>query len=232
MPRSLLLFDIDGTLMITKGAGSRCLRRAGKIVFGESFVWGEITVGTLDPQIFEQLAEQNHIKGASDHFERFRDTYLAELEAELKRIPQDITLMPGIPSLLESLYPRAGQGGDVLLGILSGNFQKAALMKLHAAGFDLDRFPITAYAEDGDTRNDLPQVAMSKAKKLAQETVPPNRIYIIGDTPRDIECAKANGCVSVSVATGRYTADQLREAGGDFVFQTLEDPAPLLAQLG
>lgn len=229
MPRSLLLFDIDGTLMITKGAGSRCLHRAGRAVFGEGFQWKPITVGTLDHQIFSELALHNRIGNADVHFKRFRDTYLAELEYELAGIPDDITLMPGVPELLESLYPRTGRDGDLILGILTGNFEAASRMKLSAAGFDLTRFPITAFAEDGETRDDLPRVAMAQARECLGEPVPPERVYIIGDTPRDIACARACGCVAVAVATGRYTADQLH--GADLVFNTLEDPAPLLKRL-
>lgn len=232
MARSLLLFDIDGTLMITKGAGSRCLNRAGRIVFGEAFAWADITVGTLDPQIFTELAAYNGIGEPAPYYERFRDAYLAELEAELKRFPKDITRMPGITALLDTLYPRTGADGDILLGILTGNFRAAAVMKLQAAGFDLERFPVTAFAEDGRTRNDLPKTAMTKARSVARAAIPPEQVYIIGDTPRDIECARANGCVPVSVATGRYTMDQLRAAGGEMIFRTLEDPAPLLALLG
>ena len=227
MPRSLILFDIDGTLMITKGAGSRCLRRAGRRVFGDSFTWTDITVGTLDPQIFAQLAKHNGIRNTADHFTRFRDTYLAELKAELARVPEDVTIMPGVLVLLEQLYPRAGESGDVTLGILTGNFRAAATMKLAAAGFDLSHFPITAFAEDGQTRNDLPAVAMGKALKQLSESIPPERVFIVGDTPRDIECAHANGCIAIAVATGRYTTDQLRGAGGDLVLDSLADPLPL-----
>ena len=227
MPRSLLLFDIDGTLMITKGAGSRCLRRAGRKVFGDGFAWTDITVGTLDPQIFAQLAEHNGIGNAADHFTRFRDTYLAELQAELARVPEDITVMPGVSALLEQLYPRTGEGGDVTLGILTGNFRAAATMKLTAAGFNLSRFPVTAFAEDGQTRNDLPAVAMGKACEQLGEPISPERVFIVGDTPRDIECAHANSCIAIAIATGRYTTDQLRGAGGDLVLDSLAAPSPL-----
>lgn len=231
MPRSLLLFDIDGTLMITKGAGSRCLQRAGEIVFGAGFTWGDITVGTLDPQIFEQLAAHNSICNAGDYLERFRDTYLSELEAELKRIPEDITLMPGVLKLLEALYPRTHRDGDITLGILTGNFEAAATLKLQAAGLDLKMFPVAAYAEDGESRNDLPRVAIARAEAIHRESIPPERVYIIGDTPRDIECARANGCVPISVATGRFTVPQLRAAGGDLVMESLADHARIFALL-
>ncbi|XAM01271.1 HAD hydrolase-like protein [Phycisphaeraceae bacterium D3-23] len=228
MARSLLLFDIDGTLMITKGAGSRCLHRAGRRVFGESFEWTDITVGTLDPQIFAQLAQHNGIGDSGEHLERFRDTYLAELEAELGRIGDDITRMPGIPALLDTLHARTGDDGDLTLGLLTGNFIRAAHLKLNAAGFDLARFPVTAFAEDGSERNDLPRIAMERARAHTGEAVDPGRVYIIGDTPRDVACAHANGCVAVAVATGRYSVEQLHEAGGDLVLDSLADPEPLL----
>lgn len=231
MARSLVLFDIDGTLMITKGAGSRCLRRAGRAVFGDGFEWTEVTVGTLDPQIFAQLAEHNGIGDAAEHFTAFRDTYLDELERELERVRGDVMLMPGIAALLDRLAPQTGDGGGLVLGLLTGNFERAARIKLAAAGLDVARFPITAFAEDGQTRNDLPRAAMEKARASLGEPVPPGRVFVIGDTPRDMECANACGCVAVGVATGRYTSQALREAGGGLVFETLEEPGPLLSRL-
>ncbi|MFI4861172.1 MAG: HAD family hydrolase [Phycisphaerales bacterium JB063] len=228
MARSLLLFDIDGTLMITKGAGSRCLHRAGRKVFGEQFAWTEITVGTLDPQIFAQLASHNGIGDTGEHLDRFRDTYLTELEAELGVIGDDIMRMPGITPLLDTLHARSGPTGDLTLGLLTGNFKRAAHLKLTAAGFDLARFPVTAFAEDGQERNDLPRIAMDRALAHTGEAIDPARVFIIGDTPRDIACAHANGCVAVAVATGRYTVEQLHDAGGDLVLDSLADPAPLL----
>lgn len=228
MKRSLLLFDIDGTLMITKGAGSRCLRRAGKIVFGDGFAWVDVTVGMIDPQIFGQLAEHNAIDDAHTHLDRFRDTYLAELEAELARRREDVTLMPGILTLLDQLRRRAGADGDVTLGLLTGNYEAAAQIKLRAAGLDPGWFPVTAFAEDGKSRNDLPGVAMRRAADHTGAPFTADRVLVIGDTPRDIECAHANGCRAVSVATGRYSAQQLREHGGDLVCDSLADPTPLL----
>lgn len=232
MAKSLLLFDIDGTLMITKGAGSRCLERAGRMVFGEEFEFTKFTVGTLDPEIFAHLALHNEIDHGQENLARFRETYLKELEQELVRIAHDILIMPGITELLETLRPRLSDQGDLVLGILTGNYKKAATLKLDAAGFDWSMFPVTAFAEDGKTRNDLPRVAMDQFEKITGEKANPQQTFIIGDTPRDIECAKAHGCVSIAVATGRYRMNQLQEAGGDVVVESLADPAPLLERLG
>jgi len=217
--------------MITKGAGSRCLRRAGKMVFGDGFEWTDITVGTLDPQIFTHLAKHNGVGHGDENLSRFRETYIEQLELELQRVANDILIMPGITALIEQLTPRVGDQGDILLGILTGNYEQAARMKLDAAGFDRSLFSVTAFAEEGKTRNDLPRVAMDKFAQLTGEPADPTKTYIIGDTPRDIECAKAHGCVSIAVATGRFGVDDLREAGGDVVIQSLIDPSPLLNRL-
>lgn len=228
----LVLFDIDGTLMITKGASSRCMKRAGEIVFGPTFRWHRITVGTLDPQIFSQLARANGIAETPEQRVQYEEVYLEELERELYANLEDITLMPGIESLVDHLHERALAHGDVVLGVLTGNFRRAAELKLTLSGLGLDRFAVIICAEDGETRDDLPRAAMKQAEHHTGQPVPPSSTFILGDTPRDIQCAKANGCVPICVATGRYTADQLREAGGEFVFDSFADYERLLEQLG
>lgn len=231
MTRWLVLFDIDGTLMITKGAGSRCLRHAGKQVFGDGFEWAQVTVGTLDPQIFRELAKHNGVKDPGASAQQFADAYLAQLEAELARIGDDITIMPGIVSLLETLESRTGPAGDITLGLLTGNFAKAAELKLDAANLRKERFVVNAFAEDGQTRNDLPAVAMQRYEQVHGEPALRARVVVIGDTPRDVACAHAHGCVAVAVATGRYGLDQLRAAEPDLLLPDLADPAPLLELL-
>ena len=228
----LVLFDIDGTLMITKGASSRCMKRAGEIVLGPTFQWHPITVGTLDPQIFDQLAKANGITPTPAQRLRYEEVYLEELERELYANLEDITVMPGIEALVEQLHERALEQGDVILGVLTGNFRRATELKLTLSGLGLDRFPVIVCAEDGETRDELPKAAMRIAEHHAGQPIESNNVYILGDTPRDIQCAKANGCVSISVATGRYTADQLREAGGNIVFDSFEDVGKVMQELG
>ncbi len=228
----LVLFDIDGTLMITKGASSRCMKRAGEIVFGPSFQWAPITVGTLDPQIFAQLAKANHIKETPEQRLRYEEVYLAELERELIERQEDFVVMPGIRELVQTLHQRAMSHGDVVLGVLTGNFRRATEFKMLGSGLGLDRFAIIVCAEDGKTRDDLPKAALRIAKQHTGTDVLPANTFIVGDTPRDIQCALANGCVPICVATGHYSADQLREAGGEMVFIDLSDFTPLLRRLG
>src|SRR5688572_16075063 len=148
--------------MITKGATSRCIHRACQALFGESFRWGGVTVGTLDPQIFADLAAYNGISDAQPHHERYRDIYLATLAEELERVRSDVTVLPGIISLLERLRLR----DDVLCGVLTGNYRQAARLKLAAAGIDPDQFRINAFAEDAADRSGLVRAAMSEFGRL------------------------------------------------------------------
>lgn len=231
-PIKLVLFDIDGTLMITKGASSRCMKRAGEIVFGPTFQWAPITVGTLDPQIFSQLADANGIEQTAEQRERYQAVYLEELERELEEKREDITLMPGIEALTEHLHQRAESHGDVVVGVLTGNFRRATKLKLLGSGLGLERFTVIVCAEDGETRADLPRVGIERAEQHTGQTIDPANTFILGDTPRDIECAKANSCIPISVATGHFDTAQLREAGGDMVFDSFEDYSQVLERLG
>ncbi len=228
----LVLFDIDGTLMITKGMSSRCMKHAGELVFGPSFEFHPITAGTLDQQIFAKLAADNGIEETTEQRQQYEAAYLDALERELNNRPEDITLMPGIPSLVEQLHERAAGRGDVVLGVLTGNFRKATELKLTMSGLGLERFPVIVCAEDGEHRDELPRVALERATAHAGQPIAPQHTFILGDTPRDIQCANASGCRCISVATGRYSVDQLRDAGGVPVFESFANNEAVLEQLG
>jgi phosphoglycolate phosphatase-like HAD superfamily hydrolase len=204
------------------------MKKAGEIVLGPGFEWHPITVGTLDPQIFDQLAQANSITPTAAQRLRYEEVYLSELERELYANIEDITVLPGIEALVQRLHERAVEHGDVLLGVLTGNFRRAAELKLTLSGLGLDRFHVVVCAEEGATRDDLPKAALRLAEQHAGTPILPQQTYILGDTPRDIQCAKANGCVSVSVATGHYSAEQLQESGGQLVLDDLQNPARLL----
>ena len=227
MKRTLLLFDIDGTILITKGAGSRAMKRAMRDDFGEDFQFGPITVGTLDPQIFAQLAVHNGIHVDDQIHQKFKERYLQELKEELQKVHDDVTVLPGIRTLLVELHDRARHKGDVMLGLQTGNYGEAVAIKLAAAGIDQTIFEVQVVAEDGRRRGDLPRVAMHRYEQLAGEPADTRRVCIIGDTPRDVECARENGCLSLCVATGRYSVAELKHAGADLVLDNLADPTPL-----
>jgi phosphoglycolate phosphatase-like HAD superfamily hydrolase len=227
----LCLFDLDGTLLRTGGASSRCMHRAGQAVVGPAFEWGPVTEGLLDPQLFAQQLQHNAMDASADRIAAMREAYLRELREELRRCAGDVQLLSGVPTLLETLRRRAAQRDDVIVGLLTGNYQQAAALKLEAAEERLDRFNPVCCAEHAADRSALLTRAMQTAEQTHGAALAGRQVLVIGDTPRDIACAHSGGCVAVGVATGRYTASQLKQAGADLTLGDLADPAPLLAWL-
>ncbi len=223
----LVLFDVDGTLLLTGGAGSRCIRRACQRVLGDAFEWNPVVAGRLDQQIYRDLAEACGITDAASRFAEYKAVYLAELEAELLRCRADVRIMPGVPALLQALEQRQ----EVTIGLLTGNFQKAVELKFAAAGLEMKRFAVGAFAEDGGERHDLVHGAIARYEQIKGRSISADRVILIGDTPRDIECARQAGCRVLAVATGHYSLETLQAEKPDAAVATLEDTAPLWAML-
>ena len=232
MPPTLLLFDIDGTLLLTRGASAHAMRAAGARVFGETFTFDGISFsGRLDPSIFAEAAARNAVDAEADHHDRFRETYLRELEAALSADTWQPHALPGVHELLGELRGRVARGEPITLGLLSGNYRAAAPKKLQSVGIDPDWFSLTAFGDDAATRPDLVALALDRYEAMAGAPLAPRRAIVLGDTPHDIDCARAHGCVAFAIATGRYTLDQLVEAGADIAVADLRDPSPLLTRL-
>lgn len=232
MDHVLLLFDIDGTLLHTHGVGVDVMKRVGTRMFGDHYSMdGVIFSGNLDPLIYAEAAHHNQVPDHHLHHDQFRDTYVAELatalEAEQKH-GRGATLLPGVKPLIDLLDQRQREVGDVMLGLLTGNYTSAVPLKLRAAGLNPDVFHITAFGDEAPNRPGLTALAMNKYQSHTGKSAHGERVIIIGDTPRDVDCAKAHQCTAVAVATGKYTAEQLRQAGADLVLENLLDPAPLL----
>ncbi|MEX0775554.1 MAG: haloacid dehalogenase-like hydrolase [Phycisphaeraceae bacterium] len=226
----LLLWDIDGTIVHTGGAGMRAMFTVAHRMFGADFRWDGIeAAGHLDPLIFAEAAILNCVENHEDRHEAFRDSYLAELEKELRSNQTKVHVPPGVHHMLALLHRRAREQGDVVLGLLTGNYRGAAPLKLAAAGVDPAWFTVTAFGDEGQTRADLVGLALRKfAGVLPVPAVDPRRVVVIGDTPRDVACATAHGCVALAVATGGYSVETLRQAGADVVTPDLSNPRPLL----
>lgn len=230
MKPTLLLFDIDGTLLTTEGAGRGAMQTAATHLFGEQFTFEGIHFsGRLDPAIFADAALRNKLDDHHLHHERFRDAYLAELERALARDAARVRSAPGIAQLLAMLRRRNGEQGDVVLGLLTGNYTLAAPIKLAAVGIDPAWFTLNAFGDEGKTRPDLVALALRKYEAQTGEPADPRRVIVIGDTPRDVECARAHHCVAFAVATGKYSVAELTDAGADVAVPDLADPTALLA---
>lgn len=232
MVPALLLFDIDGTLMHSGGAGKHAMVRASRAMFGPRFAWDGVNVaGHLDPLIFAEAAAHNRLPDPVRQHERFRKRYIPLLEEELEIRKDRVALTPGMSNLISLLRRRAQAVGDVILGLLTGNYSEAVPLKLASVGVDEAWFTITAFGDAAPTRPDLTRLAMLKYEKLRGHGPDPRRVIVIGDTPRDIDCAHAHGCVAFAVATGEYRVEQLQSAGADYVVEDFSDPAPLIALL-
>ena len=156
----------------------------------------------------------------------FHDVYLAHLERELKPPNPRKLVLPGVRPLLDELASR----GDVYLALLTGNYQKAARLKLEH--FDLwNYFQCGAFADDGADRNSLVPKAMERIRACGGPTVSPGDVIVIGDTPHDIACAKVARARGIGVATGPFSVAQLRESGAESVFEDLSDASAFLRLL-
>jgi phosphoglycolate phosphatase len=220
----LVLFDIDGTLVLTGRAGVRAMKRAMAEVFGVEEALADISMaGRTDWYLLSLALAQAGRTLSRSELERFRAVYVRFLEEEvLERGEGRKGVMPGVRDLLDTLSSR----DDVLLGLLTGNFVEAARIKLEH--FDLWRyFRCGAYGDDAEDRNALVPVALERARACDGRRAF-TRIVVIGDTPHDIACAAAAGATSLAVATGGFDVDALRAAGADAVFGNLEDTQAVL----
>jgi phosphoglycolate phosphatase-like HAD superfamily hydrolase len=222
--KPLVLFDVDGTLLLTAGAGMRAMKRAATELFGEAFRWdGIVTAGHLDTLIFAEAAALNSIADFERHHPSFRRRYLAALADELERGRDGVRTMPGIHRALARLRIE----DRVTLGLLTGNYPEAIPLKFGFVGLELGWFEVTAFADDAPTRAGLVEVALAKHAKINGRPADSRFAIIVGDTPRDVDCAHAHGCYAFGVATGGYDVAALRAAGADRVVTNLDDPEPL-----
>ncbi len=218
----ILLFDIDGTLISTGGAGTVAWRQAFDELHGIPADIAEFTdAGMTDPDVGARTFEAVLHRKPTPH-------ELAQLiQRRLEHLPEAVAtstgykVLPGVPERLRQLS-RDGH----LLGLITGNGDGAAHIKLQRG--DLNRwFTFGAYASAGLDRAGIVREAVHRGEAIMGEDVPNAEVLVIGDTPRDIDAAHAAGCSAIGVATGHYDASALRDAGADHVLRTLEEPLPL-----
>jgi phosphoglycolate phosphatase-like HAD superfamily hydrolase len=234
MHPTLLLFDIDATLLKTGGAGMAAMANVAGRMFPHvnPFRWDGINAGgSLDPVIFAEAAKLNGIENSHANHSRFRDHYIDELDRQITARLEAFEVLPGVHDLLAHLREREADRRDIVLGLLTGNYTRAVPVKFKHAKLEQGWFSITAFGDEAATRPDLVALAMRKFEARHGQRPDPRRIIVIGDTPRDIHCAKAHGCVAFAVATGHHPAEELRSLGADVVVENLRDPSPLLSLL-
>jgi phosphoglycolate phosphatase-like HAD superfamily hydrolase len=224
----LFLFDVDGTLVTARGAGRRAMTAALHEVYG--------TAGTIDAHDFRGTTDLKAVYeilragGLDDDaigrgLERFYARYVAELEVVIGD-GAAVKVMPGIPALVRALAAR----DDALVGLLTGNIEAGARVKLAPTGL-WPFFRVGAFGSDHAERRRLPAIACERARALTGRDVPFDMVTIIGDTPLDIDCARACGAVAVAVATGFHPLGDLEAEKPDLLFADFADVDATLAAL-
>lgn len=227
----LYLFDIDATLLVTAGAGIRAMELAGRDLFHPGFsVDGIEFAGRLDPLLLEEMLARNGVAESGAHRD-LRRRYAERLPAVLAASDQARAL-PGVHALLAALADDAA----AVVGLMTGNFRETGHIKLRHCGIDPDAFSPAVWGDESPhsppSRDHLPAVAMRRYASLRRGPIHPSRVVVIGDTPHDVRCATANGCRCLAVATGKFRAEQLSDAGADAVLDDLSDTERVLRLLG
>jgi phosphoglycolate phosphatase len=224
--RRLVLFDIDGTLLHSHGAGRRAMEAALRAAFGTTGSSAYRYDGKTDRQIVRDLMRaEGFDDGTIDaRFPDVLEAYVAGLRQELAQPHTRVEALTGVMALLDALVHRS----HCVVGLLTGNLEPGAQQKLAAAGIGFDRFALGAYGSDHEIRSELPAVAQRRARERLGLDLPGNAMVIIGDTPADIMCGRPIGARAIAVATGHYTADALAEHGPEALFADLGDTDAVL----
>ena len=222
----LVLFDIDGTLLWTDGAGRRAIQSALRDVFGSVGPEDYWFDGQTDPQIVRALMRMEGFDDATidERLPRVLMRYVERLREELRHPDHPPRVLPGVPELLDALDGAPG----IVLGLLTGNIAEGADAKLRAVNIDPTRFRIAAYGSDHEHRPELPAIAHRRANETLGLSLLGNAVVVIGDTPADVQCGRALGARAIGVATGRYTTAQLNEHDPAAVFEDLSDTSSVV----
>ncbi len=222
----LFLWDIDGALISVGGAGERAMKNAILEVF---HVKEDLSIIDYAGRTDRRIAQMLH-----DYFEKpitdtsqqtFLDAYIHHLAIEMKVTQMHV--LPGVKPILDSI----DQNAHFHQGLLTGNLDKGAEIKL--GHFDLWRyFPFGAFSNLSIDRNELSKFALLEATRCTHITFKPQNVFVIGDTPHDIECGNVIGANTVAVATGRYSSEELSKHAPTFVLDQLPESAAFFERLG
>ncbi len=222
----LILFDIDGTLIDPGGAGRRSMTKAFQELFSIADAFSDISMaGKTDIQIIKEGLSVHGLPPEDGALPSFIAAYLKNLKTEINNKEKHI--MPGVRELLNALRPSDGYW----MGLLTGNIQEGARIKLGSLGLN-KYFPFGAFGDDHEQRGQLLPVALTRFKEMTGIDIPYTDCIVIGDTPRDVECAKPYGTKSIAVATGPYDYQTLSKAGADCVLHDLSRALQTICAVG
>lgn len=221
----LVLFDVDGTLITSRGAGRRAMRSAFERVFGTAGRIDEYDLrGRTDTRIVHDVmgALGWAPEEVKERLDDFFEAYAAGLVSEIGD-GRDVLTLPGVVALVE----RLARSSEALVGLVTGNIEEGARIKLLPTGL-WPRFRVGAYGSDHIDRRRLPSLAARRARALVGRPFAPADVVVIGDTPHDVDCARAFGAVAVAVTTGQFTRDELLAERPDHLFDDLSNSDEVL----
>jgi phosphoglycolate phosphatase len=223
--RCVIFFDIDGTLLSTGGAGQSAMERALVEDFRIPSPFEDVqTAGRTDRGIADEIFERYGLKDTDDERLRFRESYLDRLPESLAELQG--ALLPGVIPLLELLAGRK----DVVLSLLTGNYAMGARIKLQHFRID-SFFESGGFGDAHASRDDVARLAAATIRDHLNLKHDPKRMIVIGDTPADVQCARAIDATAVAVATGRFSADELERHAPDHLFGDLSQPEQFVDQV-
>lgn len=221
----LLLFDVDGTLLTVHSGGRIAIEQAAATVTGRAISTEGISFsGRTDPDIFREVLTQNGLAPTDGLLAKVIREYLKTARKTID--PQNVDPLPGVPGLLSLLDSRK----DAVLALVTGNVEAIAFHKLKSAGL-ASYFSVGGYGSDHADRAQLPQLAVRRASKWMGKSVSIKDAVVIGDTERDIKCARTSGATSVAVCTGRCTWSDLIPHRPDLLLEDLTPPTEIVKQI-
>ena len=222
--QKLVLFDIDGTLLMSVGAGKSAMIKAFRELFGVKEAFANVHMsGRTDPEILRHAFTVHNIEWDEVKAANFKNRYIQLIQTEITQPLPNKRMMPGIPVVLDVLREKQ----NISLGLLTGNWRRSALIKLNY--FNLTAyFEVGAYADDSEIREELLPFAVQRYQNMTNTRVLPQHVYVVGDTPRDVQCARPHGAVTIAVATGWTTYEQLSAENPDYLLVDLTDFDTLL----
>ncbi len=220
----MLLFDIDGTLLYTGGAGKEAFNRAFTHLFGVPKSWGQIRAdGKTDPVLIQEVA-QNAVQRSltPEEAESIRKLYVQYFKEELPNSDR-FRVMPGAFSLLS----RLASDPRFLLGLATGNYEETSYLKLKRAGLD-SFFKFGGFGCDSDKRHEIVKAAIQRGERLIKQSIPLASVCVIGDTIHDVLSGKMNGTKTMGVLTGKTSQQEFHDAGTDKIVSDFSDADALI----
>lgn len=215
-PPYVFLFDIDGTLLSSGGAGKLALESAFMSLFGLSEIRKQVPYsGRTDVAIAHDLLQAHQIDPSTENISKLQEAYLSQLPKALNTVKGCV--LPGVISLLELLRTNPE---PVLVGLLTGNIRRGARMKLGHYGIE-HYFPFGGFGDGVHTRDEVAQAAWKEARQHWTDEISTDRMWVIGDTPLDITCARHIGAKVLAVATGVHSREELNSHQPDLIADTL-----------